>query len=128
MKKLLLLCILLFTVNTYSQQLEEELKVFNTITIVNGDDVYIHKMQTFFFVNYEGVRYRLKIEFDGKSAVFDKLGVSEYGVTESGYPYELIYIQNRRTKEILTLQYFQEFDAIRLIFYDTNINIEFTNE
>jgi hypothetical protein len=126
MKKLSLCILLLFTIASYSQ-VEEQLKVFSTITIVNGNDVYIHKMQTFFFVNYEGVKYRLKIEFDNKSAVFDKLGVSEYGVTESGYPYELIYIQNRRTKEILTLQYFQEFDAIRLIFYDTNINIEFTN-
>lgn len=126
MKKLFLLCILLFTVNTFAQ--EQSLRVYNFITVIQeGQEPQTVEAESRFFINYANIDGDVKLYIGSKTFLYRQIGETIEDKTTTGLPFEIYPMIELNTGEELYIQYFKNEDILRIIVNGDQPMIQFNN-
>ena len=127
MKKLFIIGMLLIASLSFSQ--EQTLKVYNYVTVVYTDNTTETKqLETRFFVNYGGEVGAMKMYMANSVLNMRQVGSVVTGATQSGNNYEIYTMLDLSSGEELFLQFFPDLDVVRMLFNNSDITFEFSNE
>jgi hypothetical protein len=115
MKKLLLLCIMFLSLNAFTQEDETFTRNYANVVVKmdnKEESRYKNSIVAVFADN------QVKIYFNGKVDVYYQVTDVEKGVSEGGQPYQLINCITKDGGKNVTIQLFDDYDSLRIIYRD----------